>query len=34
VKRTLRDGWQIDHTTLQIESADYADVHDVCAHSH
>jgi cobalt-zinc-cadmium efflux system protein len=34
VKATLRQRWRIDHTTLQIESASYAHVHDVCAHTH
>ena len=34
VKSTLRQRWRIDHTTLQIESASYAHVHDVCAHTH
>jgi len=34
VKCTLRDRFQIGHTTIQIESAQYAHVNDVCAHEH
>jgi len=34
VKVALRERWQIDHSTLQIESADYAHVHDVCDGAH
>jgi len=34
VKLTLRERWQIDHSTLQIESADYTHVHDVCDGAH
>jgi len=34
VKVTLRERWQIDHSTLQIESADYTHVHDVCDGAH
>jgi len=34
VKVALRQRWQIDHSTLQIESADYPHVHDVCDGAH
>jgi cobalt-zinc-cadmium efflux system protein len=34
VKTALRDRFQIDHATLQIESAQYAHVTDVCSHAH
>jgi len=34
VKLTLRDRFSIDHATIQIESASYAHVNDVCAHTH
>ncbi|HET9554777.1 MAG TPA: cation diffusion facilitator family transporter [Anaeromyxobacteraceae bacterium] len=34
VKTALRDRFQIDHATLQIESARYAHVTDVCSHAH
>jgi cobalt-zinc-cadmium efflux system protein len=34
VKRTLCDRFGVDHTTLQIESADYAHVHAICSHDH
>jgi cobalt-zinc-cadmium efflux system protein len=34
VKMTLRERFRIDHTTIQIESAQYAHVNDVCAHEH
>jgi cobalt-zinc-cadmium efflux system protein len=34
VKVALRERWQIDHSTLQIESADYPHVHDVCDGAH
>ena len=34
VKRTLHDRFQIDHATIQIESAAYSDGNDVCAHAH
>jgi cobalt-zinc-cadmium efflux system protein len=34
VKGTLRRSFGIDHTTLQIESADYAHVHDVHCSAH
>ena len=32
VKRRLKHDYDIDHTTLQIESAEYAHVHDVHVH--
>ncbi|MBK9517110.1 MAG: cation transporter [Anaeromyxobacter sp.] len=34
VKETLRRRFHIDHATIQIESAAYSDVNDICAHSH
>jgi cobalt-zinc-cadmium efflux system protein len=34
VKRVLCDRYQVDHTTLQIESADYEHVHAVCPQDH
>ncbi len=34
LKVALRDRYGIDHTTLQIESADYRPAHDACAEQH
>ena len=34
VKQLLCDRFRIDHTTLQIETADYAHVHSVCPRDH
>jgi cobalt-zinc-cadmium efflux system protein len=34
VKRLLCDRYQVDHTTLQIESADYEHLHAVCPQDH
>jgi cobalt-zinc-cadmium efflux system protein len=34
VKRELCDRYRIDHTTIQIETADYTHVHDVCPQDH
>ncbi len=34
VKVTLRDRFRIDHTTIQIESAAYAHVNDLCSRGH
>ncbi len=34
VKRVLCDRFRVDHTTLQIETADYAHVHAVCPRDH
>jgi cobalt-zinc-cadmium efflux system protein len=32
VKLTLRDRFQISHATIQIESAEYTHVNEICAH--
>ena len=34
VKRELCERYRIDHTTIQIETADYTHVHDVCPQDH
>jgi cobalt-zinc-cadmium efflux system protein len=34
VKTALRDRFRIDHATIQIESARYAHVNDICSHAH
>jgi cobalt-zinc-cadmium efflux system protein len=34
VKRRLCDSFRIDHTTLQIETADYEHIHAVCPQDH